>query len=257
VKATNSINENLNFDEYSKEYTNILEKTTYFSELSANKEYINFDKATKDIYNKNNKYENYYIFSNMTNIDYGNLYKILTYNNIDNDGTTYYNSEIFSHVNKKIIEQIPQEQYTDILYAGKAIEFLKNKDIDIAEKFFNKAEEYRLQYFSFNTFKTYNAIVDISINNNIKFMAMQYPMRSINSLKKILYSNKNYKNITFISNEENFKKYLYNIGSYDDLFTDQFAGDFGHCTELGNQMIAENVKNCIISYYKENINEQR
>ena len=256
ARATNSINEQLDFDKYSKEYTDILEETTYFSELSASKKYINFDKTTKDIYNKNNKYENYYIFSNMKDIDYGNLYKILTYNNIDNDGT-YYNPEIFSYVNKKIIEQIPQEQYTDILYGGKAIEFIKNKDIDNAEKFFNKAEQYRLKHFSFNTFKTYNAIVDISIKNNIKFIAMQYPMRSINSLKKILYSNKNYKNIIFISNEENFKKYLYNIGSYDDLFVDQFAGDFGHCTELGNKMIAENVKNYIINYYKENINEQR
>ena len=91
----------------------------------------------------------------------------------------------------------------------------------------------------------------IKSNNNIKFMAMQYPMRSINSLKKLLYSNKNYKNITFISNEENFKKYLYNIGSYDDLFIDQFAGDFGHCTELGNKIIAENVKKHIIDYLKE------
>ena len=28
---------------------------------------------------------------------------------------------------------------------------------------------------------------------------------------------------------------------YNEIFNDQFTGDFGHCTHLGNTMIAENV----------------
>ena len=28
---------------------------------------------------------------------------------------------------------------------------------------------------------------------------------------------------------------------YGEIFSDQFAGDFGHCTNLGNTMIAENI----------------
>ena len=33
--------------------------------------------------------------------------------------------------------------------------------------------------------------------------------------------------------------------NYDEIFKDQFAGDFGHCTDLGNTMIAENVVNTL------------
>ena len=248
IKTNNSIDSKSNIYKYLKEYINILNGDTY---PNVNENYTHFDKITKDIYKKNNKYENYYIFSNLKYIDYSILYRNLINDKIDNDDTIYYNSEIFACANRNDVEKISQEEYTDILYGGKAIEFIRNKNIDNAKNFFEKAEEYRLKHFNFNTFKIYNTIVDESVNNNIKFMAMQYPMRSINSLKKLLYSNKNYKNITFISNEENFKKYLYNIGSYDDLFIDQFAGDFGHCTELGNKMIAENVKKHIIDYLKE------
>lgn len=246
IKANKSMTEKNNLSNYLQ----LIKETNLDSENKIKTDIL-FDKLIKDFYKKNNKYENYYMFSNMKNIDHCVIYEYLIKNNIKNDDKFNYNYEIFSYANKKDIENIPQEQYNDILYGGKAIEFIKNKDINNAKIFFEKAEEYRLKHFNFNTFKTYNEIVDTASVNNIKFMAMQYPVRSINSLKKLLYANKNYKNITFISNEENFKKYLYNITSYDDLFTDQFAGDFGHCTKSGNIMIAENAKKYIVDYCKD------
>jgi hypothetical protein len=69
---------------------------------------------------------------------------------------------------------------------------------------------------------------------------MQYPVRNIFSLQELLKNESYYDKIIFISNEQIFKNALIEK-SYNDLFNDQFAGDFGHCTNLGNTMIAENV----------------
>ena len=49
-----------------------------------------------------------------------------------------------------------------------------------------------------------------------------------------------YKELTFISNEKIFKDALMEK-KYDEIFEDQFAGDSGHCTKLGNTMIAKNI----------------
>ena len=57
-----------------------------------------------------------------------------------------------------------------------------------------------------------------------------------------------YDTITYISNETLFKNALKDK-PYNDLFTDQFGGDFGHCTNLGNTMIAENIINILEKLY--------
>ena len=41
--------------------------------------------------------------------------------------------------------------------------------------------------------------------------------------------------------------YQPDTGNYDDLFTDRFAGDFGHATKKGNRLIAENVAKHILN----------
>jgi hypothetical protein len=69
---------------------------------------------------------------------------------------------------------------------------------------------------------------------------MQYPVRSIEPLKILLKNEDYYNKIIFISNEENFKEALKKYKT-EDIFQDMFKGTFGHCTDLGNTLIAENV----------------
>ena len=95
------------------------------------------------------------------------------------------------------------------------------------------------------TFNNYKNLIQICKEHNIKLMAMQYPVRSVKSLKYMLG---NFNNITFISNEENFKKELKNHKT-KEIFMDMFGGNFGHCTELGNTLIAENVAENILKLY--------
>ena len=128
------------------------------------------------------------------------------------------------------------DQYYGII----AIDSMEKKDYKKAEEYFAKAEDIRLKYPNKETYQLYKLILNKLIENNIKVLCMQYPVRSIESLKNNLKDEQYYDKIEFISNEHVFKQML-KEKKYDEIFKDQFAGDFGHCTDLGNTMIAENL----------------
>ena len=154
---------------------------------------------------------------------------------------------------QNVINDEQKKFLTNILFDGtnKSIEYsiaaiscLNKKNFKKAQEYFDKAEELRLNSPNTETYGLYKLIIKKLIDNNIKVICMQYPVRSVNSLKEQLKNESYFDKITFISNEENFKKALMNK-NYDEIFNDQFAGDFGHCTELGNTMIAENIVNTL------------
>ena len=101
-----------------------------------------------------------------------------------------------------------------------------------------------------NTKKNYNYIIqEIYRNNgNILVFPMQYPTLSVEKLKQDLKDSPYYDKLIFISNEENFKQAL-QTHKTEDIFRDMFAGTFGHCTEFGNTLIAENVAETILKLY--------
>ena len=70
---------------------------------------------------------------------------------------------------------------------------------------------------------------------------MQYPMRPVDLLKQLLPQSTD---VIFVDNEKKFKE-LVAQESYDYYFIDRFAGDFGHCTPKGNQLIAEHLADII------------
>ena len=93
-----------------------------------------------------------------------------------------------------------------------------------------------------DTKKNYEKIYHLTQKENISLIAMQYPMRDVSQLKKMLTS---FKDIIFVDNEINFKNAVTQNG-YDKYFTDMFAGDFGHATAEGNRLLAENVAQTIL-----------
>lgn len=110
------------------------------------------------------------------------------------------------------------------------IKNVKNEDIIFNNK--------QLNPFSKNAINNYKKLAKICEDKGIQLIVMQYPTLSVLPYKTYL---KDYKNIIFVSNEENFKYALKN-NMYFDIFKDSFAGKFGHCTEYGNKLIAENLK---------------
>jgi hypothetical protein len=91
----------------------------------------------------------------------------------------------------------------------------------------------------------YLSIVEQISKFGSKIIVMQYPLREVQPLKELLLDY----NINFVSNVEPFKSQLKKVKS-EELFTDQFAGDFGHATKLGNKFISENVFKKIIELEK-------
>ncbi len=125
-----------------------------------------------------------------------------------------------------------------------AMYYLKKQDYQNAQEYFDKAEQIRLKFPDLELYNVYKLILKKLIDNNIKVICMQYPVRSILPLQAQLKNEPYYDKLTFISNEKLFKDALMKK-NFRDLFVDQFAGDFGHCTDLGNTLIANNVVNTL------------
>jgi hypothetical protein len=101
-----------------------------------------------------------------------------------------------------------------------------------------------------NTKKNYKYIIsEIYKNKKNSFaLPMQYPTLSVEKLKQALKDSPYYDKLVFVSNEENFKQAL-KTHKTEEIFRDMFGGSFGHCTELGNTLIAENVAETILKLY--------
>jgi len=112
----------------------------------------------------------------------------------------------------------------------------------LSEQWLRKANKLRPQHYSALTINNYKKIKAILDAHKIKLVCVQYPLRSIENLKRIFDREDN---IIFVENESVFKNAL-KKNSYRDLFRDMFAGDFGHCTQLGNELLAKNIANVIL-----------
>jgi hypothetical protein len=73
---------------------------------------------------------------------------------------------------------------------------------------------------------------------------MQYPVRDISSLQKIIEKTKYSDVVFYASNKNVFRTALKDINR-KEIFKDLFAWDFGHCTEYGNRLIANNIAQVI------------
>ncbi len=111
------------------------------------------------------------------------------------------------------------------------------------EKYRVLANERKSSAVSYSLFTEHNykRIVNMILSKGIKLICMQYPVRSVEPLKEMLNDRSQ---IVFVENKNNFAEVL-KKAEYSRYFSDNFAGDFGHCTRAGNRLIAENVSNVI------------
>jgi len=111
-----------------------------------------------------------------------------------------------------------------------------------ADHFYQRVRAIRGRYYSPYTERNYQELLSILRQRGIRPVFVQYPLRDVQRLKRLLDETKG---VTFVDNEPSFKSRLLS-GRYEDYFTDRFAGDFGHCTPLGNELIARNVAQAIL-----------
>lgn len=113
---------------------------------------------------------------------------------------------------------------------------------DLAEKYFSQAGELRAGLLNPKWAENYRKAARMTREKGIPLVAVQYPMRDVDHLKRIFPDPEG---IIFVDNREIFRQAL-EAGSYPDLFTDCFGGDFGHCTPRGNRLLAENIAEAIL-----------
>ncbi len=98
-------------------------------------------------------------------------------------------------------------------------------------------DELELGRFREYTRHYYQKVVDSVRLRGIPVIAMQYPLLSVASLRKLLDYRED---VLYLENRTNFETALLESG-YRNVFSDSFAGSFGHLTDRGNMVLAENV----------------
>jgi tetratricopeptide (TPR) repeat protein len=113
---------------------------------------------------------------------------------------------------------------------------------EMAKEYAEKAHQVGLGDNAALTVKNYRELKEILDRKGIKLVCMQYPMRHVDSLKKIFEKDEG---VIFIDNERVFKEAI-KQSSYKEFFVDMFGGDFGHCTPKGNELLAQNIADVIL-----------
>lgn len=110
-------------------------------------------------------------------------------------------------------------------------------DADRATAYRAQRDELELGRFRHFTRFHYRRVVDSVRARRIPVIAMQYPLLSVESLRKLLDYRED---VTYLENRTNFKSALGET-SHRELFEDNFAGAFGHLSPRGNSLVAANV----------------
>ncbi|MFH1800091.1 MAG: tetratricopeptide repeat protein [Candidatus Omnitrophota bacterium] len=113
---------------------------------------------------------------------------------------------------------------------------------ELAKEYAKKVKELKSEDYAAMTVNNYRKLKEILDRKRIQLVCAQYPMRPVELLKRIFENNKG---IVFVDNERVFKEAV-KKGSYKEYFGDIFAGDFGHCTQKGNKLLAQNIANVIL-----------
>ena len=105
---------------------------------------------------------------------------------------------------------------------------------DILSSLIKKSEMESLKDYTIANTKF---IIEKSLQSNAKVLIMQYPMRQISYISEIYGSTKNLK---YIDNNQSFKNAV-SLKGFDTIFSDSFAGDFGHMTRAGQNILTDNI----------------
>ena len=142
---------------------------------------------------------------------------------------------------EKAIEMEPTESLS-FFYGMLARLYRRRGAVKEADEISLKLRKYESKNFLPALRHNYRKVTQTILGQGIEMVAVQYPVRSVRSLKKYL---EGINGIVFVSNEESFKKAL-SQAPYDKYFYDSFGGNFGHCTPEGNKLIAQNLAGVIL-----------
>ncbi|MCK9595361.1 MAG: tetratricopeptide repeat protein [Candidatus Omnitrophica bacterium] len=135
----------------------------------------------------------------------------------------------------------------DFAVGGLATRYQELDESDISRTYSEKLAWNREEYVNPATTANYLQLKKILDRKKIKLVCVQYPMRSIAPLKKI-FENELDKHVIFVDNDKLFRDAI-KKERYSEYFKDMFGGDFGHCTEKGNRLLARSIADSIIKEF--------
>jgi hypothetical protein len=141
---------------------------------------------------------------------------------------------------KKAIEINPAN---DLIYATLEGVYIEMGDKRLAGEYNQKARGAGAGDYPLATVTNYHRLKAILDKRGIVYVCMQYPMRSVGPLKMIFRGDD--KGIIFVDNEKIFKDAVAGEG-YKKYFRDIFGGEFGHCSEEGNRLLAKHAAEVIL-----------
>lgn len=129
-------------------------------------------------------------------------------------------------------------------YLGLAYVYRALGKSELSEDYLAQGHALAPQGYALMTAENYRKIKKLLDEHGIRLICVQYPMQDIGPLKRI-FPEPHSQNVSFVDNEKPFKDALKKY-RFEEIFRDRFAGDFGHCTDLGNTILAGNIAGVIL-----------
>jgi len=159
-------------------------------------------------------------------------------------GETYQAQGKLSQAEDAFKKAVELDTENDRIYGALSVLYGQMGKPELAEKYARRADGLRSGYYMPLLANNYRKLKAISDKRKIRLVCMQYPMRSLEPLRNIFEGGG--RGVIFVDNEKAFKDAVEKEG-YVAYFQDAFGGDFGHCTDKGNRLLAENIANVILA----------
>jgi hypothetical protein len=105
------------------------------------------------------------------------------------------------------------------------------------------------QYYHPETVKNYRKLLQAATKYQFDVVAVQYPVRPVAPLQELIEQVHQPRNspieVVVVDNSDVFHRALQTL-PYDELFTDNFGGDFGHATREGNRLLSQNIEQAVL-----------
>jgi len=162
-------------------------------------------------------------------------------------GWIYLRQGKFSESERVFKQALKFNPENDRLTRMLATAYFTMGNYSLAYEYVHIANKLGNEYYNPVVIDNYHSIKHILDKKKIKLICAQYPNRDIEPLKK-MFKEEMEGSIVFVDNEKIFKDAVRKEG-YKEYFRDMFGGDFGHCTQKGNKLLAENIADVILKEY--------
>lgn len=156
----------------------------------------------------------------------------------------YTKLEKWTEAQNVILSLIKQKEDPRYFYELAQINILQ-KRFDKVDEYQQKGRELELKHYPWAMRENLKKIVEKIEKKRIPLAIVQYATRDGSIIKKMLEP---FDHFEVIESKNEFSE-AFKTHSYDDLFIDNFAGDFGHASKLGNSIIARNIAHYILKNY--------